>query len=113
MKEEVKDDGSDTSIERSVIGSPKADKSFTSVQSFGHGKRLSLGGRISNPAAELAKYENEFPSVNMIEDFKNVIEDHGLKYEEIRATAEAYDYLRIARCRSAAISEQEDNNDRK
>lgn len=82
------------------------------MQSFGHALRLSLGGRISNPAAELAKYENEFPSVNLIEDFRNVIEDHGLKYEEIRATAEAYDYLRIARCRSAIISEQ-DNNDRK
>ena len=74
--------------------------------------RVSLGGRLTNPAAELAKYENEHPSVDLIEDFKNVIEDHGLKYEEIRATAEAYDYLRIARCRSAAISEQ-DGNDRK
>ena len=69
--------------------------------------RVSLGGRLTNPAAELAKYENEHPSVDLIEDFKNVIEDHGLKYEEIRATAEAYDYLRIARCRSAAISERD------
>ena len=31
VKEEDKDDGSDTSIERSVAGSPKADKSFNSV----------------------------------------------------------------------------------
>lgn len=31
VKEEAKDDGSDTSIERSFVGSPKNELSFTSV----------------------------------------------------------------------------------
>lgn len=49
-------------------------------------------GPLDSPAIDFAAYEN--PSKDIIDDYRNVIEDHGVQVGEIEAIARAFDSVR-------------------
>lgn len=64
---------------------------------------------LDSPVIDFAAYEN--PSTDIVDDYRNVIEDHGVDVSRIEAIARAYDSLRQTRRHSAIMIDH--NNDRK
>lgn len=65
----------------------------TSLRTFDPLKRLNNMGSL--PHAEFAQFEN--PSLEFIEDYRNVLEDHGVNEQDVRRIAAAFDELRQLR----------------